>query len=51
MSQTCSNLDIYYLSDHRGRLGHDRMVVGFMDLQLHMQSVKFTTNIVSLNPV
>jgi hypothetical protein len=35
----------------RGRRGRDRMVVGFMDLQLPLHSVPITAKVVSLNPV
>jgi len=37
----------YMSSFYGGRRGHDHMVVG---LQLPMQSLPITTNIVSLNP-
>jgi len=37
----------YFLKILRGRRGHDRMVV---DLQLPLQSVHITTNVVSSNP-
>jgi hypothetical protein len=41
----------YSISVHGGgHRGHDRMVV-FLDLQLPMQSVPITTNVVSSNPV
>ena len=37
-----------YLQRNGGRRGHDRMIV--FDLQLPMQSMPITTNVVSSNP-